>query len=121
MVLLVPAIYMLQIYDRVLMSRNEYTLLMLTLIMLGLYALMALSVACAWRMPCSLRQTGWRAGAAAAMLRVLAHGLVGRLQVYVMDARPNQAGKRCQERLAFAQRRRDPPRGGLSHRVDSSG
>ena len=42
MVLLVQALYMLQIYDRVLMSRNEYTLLMLTLLALGLYALMDL-------------------------------------------------------------------------------
>ncbi|PZP56247.1 MAG: type I secretion system permease/ATPase, partial [Azospira oryzae] len=41
MLLLVPALYMLQIYDRVLSSRNEYTLLMLTLLVLGLYALMA--------------------------------------------------------------------------------
>ncbi len=41
MLLLVPAIYMLQIYDRVLMSRSESTLLMLTLLVLGLYALMA--------------------------------------------------------------------------------
>ncbi len=41
MVLLVPAIYMLQIYDRVLSSRSESTLLMLTLLVLGLYALMA--------------------------------------------------------------------------------
>ena len=37
MLLLVPAIYMLQIYDRVLMSRNMDTLLMLTLIMLFMY------------------------------------------------------------------------------------
>ncbi len=41
MLLLVPAIYMLQIYDRVLMSRNVSTLLMLTLLVLGLYVLMA--------------------------------------------------------------------------------
>ncbi len=41
MVLLMPAIYMLQIYDRVLSSRSESTLLMLTLLVLGLYALMA--------------------------------------------------------------------------------
>lgn len=34
---LVPAIYMLQIYDRVLMSRNETTLLMLTVILIGFY------------------------------------------------------------------------------------
>ena len=39
--MLVPAIYMLQVYDRVLVSRNEMTLLMLTLIVLMLYALMA--------------------------------------------------------------------------------
>ncbi|WP_372720731.1 type I secretion system permease/ATPase [Immundisolibacter sp.] len=41
MLLLVPAIYMLQIYDRVLSSRSESTLLMLTVVVLGLYALMA--------------------------------------------------------------------------------
>ena len=40
MIMLVPAIYMLQIYDRVLSSRSESTLLMLTLLVLGLYALM---------------------------------------------------------------------------------
>ncbi|ABE46802.1 type I secretion system permease/ATPase [Polaromonas sp. JS666] len=34
---LVPSVYMLQVYDRVLPSRNEYTLLMLTGIVLGLY------------------------------------------------------------------------------------
>ncbi len=39
--LLMPSIYMLQIYDRVLTSRNETTLLMLTIIMRGLYALEA--------------------------------------------------------------------------------
>lgn len=39
--MLVPAIYMLQVYDRVLASRNETTLLMLTLLILALYALMA--------------------------------------------------------------------------------
>lgn len=37
MLLLVPALYMLQIYDRVLTSRNRDTLLMLTLIMLLMY------------------------------------------------------------------------------------
>ena len=37
--MLVPALYMLQIYDRVLSSRNETTLLMLTLIVVGLYVL----------------------------------------------------------------------------------
>lgn len=35
--MLMPAIYMLQIYDSVLSSHNEMTLLMLTLIMLGAY------------------------------------------------------------------------------------
>lgn len=42
MLMLVPTIYMLQMYDRVLSSRNETTLWMLTLIMLGLYLLMTL-------------------------------------------------------------------------------
>jgi len=41
LLLLVPAIYMLQIYDRVLTSRNLTTLAMLTLIMVGLYVLEA--------------------------------------------------------------------------------
>lgn len=40
--MLTPSIYMLQVYDRVLNSRNETTLLMLTLIVLGLYLLMGL-------------------------------------------------------------------------------
>jgi ATP-binding cassette subfamily C exporter for protease/lipase len=39
--MLVPSIYMLQVYDRVLPSRNEITLLMLTLIMLGAYLFMS--------------------------------------------------------------------------------
>ena len=37
--MLVPSLYMMQVYDRVLTSRNETTLLMLTLIVLGLFAL----------------------------------------------------------------------------------
>ncbi|MCK9510941.1 MAG: type I secretion system permease/ATPase [Pigmentiphaga sp.] len=41
MLMLVPSIYMLQVYDRVLASRNSYTLLMLTVIMLGAYVIMA--------------------------------------------------------------------------------
>lgn len=41
LLMLVPAIYMLQVYDRVLASRSETTLTMLTIIMLGLFALMA--------------------------------------------------------------------------------
>jgi ATP-binding cassette, subfamily C, bacterial exporter for protease/lipase len=42
MLMLAPTIYMLQIYDRVLQSRNETTLWMLTLLVLGLFALMAI-------------------------------------------------------------------------------
>lgn len=38
--LLVPSIYMLQVYDRVLTSMNVSTLIMLTVIILGLYLLM---------------------------------------------------------------------------------
>lgn len=41
LLLLVPSIYMLEIYDRVLTSRNEFTLLMLTLIILVLYLVYA--------------------------------------------------------------------------------
>ena len=41
LLMLVPALYMLQVYDRVLASRNETTLLMLTLILVGLYLLEA--------------------------------------------------------------------------------
>ncbi len=37
LLMLMPSLYMLQVYDRVLPSRNELTLLMLTLIMLGAY------------------------------------------------------------------------------------
>jgi ATP-binding cassette subfamily C exporter for protease/lipase len=40
MLMLVPSIYMLQVYDRVLASSNEVTLLMLTVMMLGAYMLM---------------------------------------------------------------------------------
>ena len=41
LLMLTPSIYMLQIYDRALGSRNVTTLLMLTLITLGLFALMS--------------------------------------------------------------------------------
>lgn len=41
LLLLAPAIYMLQLYDRVLSSHNEFTLLMLSLILVGLYVLYA--------------------------------------------------------------------------------
>jgi len=37
LLMLVPSLYMLQVYDRVIPSRSEYTLLMLTLMMLGAY------------------------------------------------------------------------------------
>jgi ATP-binding cassette subfamily C exporter for protease/lipase len=40
LLMLVPSLYMLQVYDRVLGSRNEITLLMLTLLMLGAYLFM---------------------------------------------------------------------------------
>jgi ATP-binding cassette subfamily C exporter for protease/lipase len=40
LLMLAPSIYMLQVYDRVLASRNETTLAMLTLILLGLFLLM---------------------------------------------------------------------------------
>jgi len=39
--LLVPSLYMLEVYDRVLTSRNTYTLLMLTLMMLIMYLVYA--------------------------------------------------------------------------------
>ncbi|MDO9054458.1 MAG: type I secretion system permease/ATPase [Gallionella sp.] len=42
MLMLVPAIYMLQLYDRVLLSRNSATLLMLTLVVLVLYVLLSM-------------------------------------------------------------------------------
>jgi ATP-binding cassette, subfamily C, bacterial exporter for protease/lipase len=38
--MIVPSLYMLQVYDRVLSSRNETTLLMLTLMVLGAYLFM---------------------------------------------------------------------------------
>ena len=41
MLMLMPAIYMLQVYDRVLTSRNEGTLLALTLLLIGLLAVQA--------------------------------------------------------------------------------
>lgn len=41
LLMLAPSLYMLQVYDRVLQSRNEITLLMLTLLMLGAYAFMS--------------------------------------------------------------------------------
>ncbi len=41
LLMLVPSIYMLQVYDRVLASRNEVTLLMLTIMMLGAFLLMS--------------------------------------------------------------------------------
>jgi len=41
LLMLVPSLYMLQVYDRVLASRNELTLVMLTVLMLGAYMLMA--------------------------------------------------------------------------------
>ena len=40
-IMLLPALYMLQVYDRVLSSRNETTLVMLTVMVLGAYLLMS--------------------------------------------------------------------------------
>lgn len=41
LLMLAPSLYMLQVYDRVLTSRNSYTLLMLSLIVVGVYIFMA--------------------------------------------------------------------------------
>ena len=41
LMLLVPSLYMLQVYDRVLTSRNETTLLMLTIMVLGAFLFMS--------------------------------------------------------------------------------
>jgi ATP-binding cassette subfamily C exporter for protease/lipase len=41
LLMLTPAVYMLQVYDRALVSSNVTTLLMLTLLVIGLYVLMA--------------------------------------------------------------------------------
>jgi len=42
MLMLAPSLYMLQVYDRVLQSQNQITLLMLTFLMLGAYAFMSI-------------------------------------------------------------------------------
>jgi ATP-binding cassette, subfamily C, bacterial exporter for protease/lipase len=42
LMLLVPSLYMLQVYDRVLASHNQTTLLMLTIMVLGAFAFMSL-------------------------------------------------------------------------------
>lgn len=41
MLALVPSLYMMQVYDRVLASQNELTLVMLTVLMLGAYLMLA--------------------------------------------------------------------------------
>lgn len=41
LLMLVPSIYMMQVYDRVLASKNDFTLLMLTAICVGMFALMS--------------------------------------------------------------------------------
>ena len=41
LLMLAPTLYMLQVYDRVLQSRNEITLLMLSLILLGSFAFLS--------------------------------------------------------------------------------
>ena len=40
LLMLAPSLYMLQVYDRVLGSRNEITLLMLTMLIVGAYLFM---------------------------------------------------------------------------------
>ena len=47
LLMLTPTLYMLQVYDRVLISHNELTLLVMSVITLALFALMA--IAEAWR------------------------------------------------------------------------
>lgn len=42
LLMLVPSVYMLQVYDRVMMSRSNETLLMLTLIVVWLFIVMGL-------------------------------------------------------------------------------
>lgn len=42
LLMLTPAIYMLQVYDRVLASSSESTLIMLTILMIGLFMVMGL-------------------------------------------------------------------------------
>lgn len=42
MLALVPSLYMMQVYDRVLASQNELTLVMLTVLMLGAYIMLSL-------------------------------------------------------------------------------
>lgn len=42
LLMLVPSIYMMQVYDRVLASRNDFTLLMLSVMAVGLYALISI-------------------------------------------------------------------------------
>ncbi|MCX8018639.1 MAG: hypothetical protein N2690_12195, partial [Rhodocyclaceae bacterium] len=42
LLMLTPAIYMLQVYDRVLASMSDSTLIMLTLLTVGLFAIMGL-------------------------------------------------------------------------------
>jgi ATP-binding cassette subfamily C exporter for protease/lipase len=41
LLMLTPSLYMLQVYDRVLQSQNEFTLLMLTLMILGALAMVS--------------------------------------------------------------------------------
>jgi ATP-binding cassette subfamily C exporter for protease/lipase len=41
LLMLAPSLYMLQVYDRVLASRNEFTLLMLTMMIVGAYLVMS--------------------------------------------------------------------------------
>lgn len=74
---LVPSFYMMQVYDRVLNSRNETTLLMLTLLALGLFVLAAaleavrtfVLVRVGARMDCKLNQRVYTAAYEAQLRR----------------------------------------------------
>lgn len=82
LLMLTPAIYMLQVYDRVLASGNEWTLLMLTLIVLGLYLLMG---ALEWVRSSVLIQIGTRLDLQLNQ-RIYNAAYANNLQSYVMPA-----------------------------------
>lgn len=59
MLMLAPAIYMLQVYDRVLVSKNTTTLLMLTLLIVGLYIVIAMIESARAQVMVGSLATGW--------------------------------------------------------------
>lgn len=101
LLLLVPSLYMLQVYDRVLASRSVPTLVLITAVALGALVVLAaldavrarLLVRLGTRLELSLRRplfdAGWRGGQGAEPLRDLAtlrDALTGAGMVAVMDA-----------------------------------